>query len=67
MNIIFKECPRCHGYGVLDSGRNCTECGGSGSGGLRGPGQIGSGELMFDGDTGQRITAADLVKMAKKK
>ena len=65
MNIEFRECPKCGGYGVRDNGDNCTTCGGSGRGGLNGGGQIGSGELMFDRDTGRRVTAADLVAMSR--
>jgi hypothetical protein len=62
MDIEFRECPCCGGYGVRDNGDNCTECGGVGRGGLNGPGTIGSGEIMFDKATGDRITVADLVK-----
>lgn len=64
-NIIFRECPNCHGYGVLDSGQNCTHCGGHGRGGLLGDGQIGSGEIMIDKKTGNRITPEKLVEMTK--
>jgi hypothetical protein len=61
MEIEFRTCPLCSGYGVLDSGRNCRECGGSGTGGLRSTnGIIGSGELMFDKATGRRITYEEL-------
>jgi hypothetical protein len=65
MNIAFRPCPSCGGYGVLDSGTNCTTCGGEGRGGLNGPGTIGSGEIMIDQDTGEQLTAADLVERAK--
>lgn len=63
MNIDFKECPKCHGYGVLDNGMNCTNCGGHGRGGAG----RGSGEVMIDRDTGFLVTSADLVAIMKKK
>ena len=63
MDIEFKTCPDCFGYGVLDSGRNCKTCGGKGSGGLNSAdGCIGSGEVMYDRKTGLRVTAPDLSK-----
>lgn len=55
MKIEFRECPECYGYGVGDSGINCKNCGGSGTGGLLGKGMIGSGEVMYDKETGLRI------------
>ena len=42
-NILFRECPKCHSYGILDSGKSCKFCNGS-------------GEIMFDKETGKRIT-----------
>lgn len=57
MNLDFKECPLCHGYGVLDDGRNCKECGGHG----RGPAGRGSGELLYDKETGRRVTVEEFV------
>ncbi|MFA5525786.1 MAG: hypothetical protein WC992_03080 [Acholeplasmataceae bacterium] len=64
MAIEFRTCPKCNGYGVLDSGKNCINCGGRGRGGLNSTdGCIGSGEVMFDTLTGRRVTAAELVKM----
>jgi hypothetical protein len=57
--------PHCHGYGVRDDGQNCVTCGGVGSGGLLGKGTIGSGEIMFDRETGRHIAAAELVEQAK--
>jgi DnaJ-class molecular chaperone len=66
VNIDFRECPHCGGYGVRDNGANCKTCGGSGRGGLLGQGQIGSGEIMFDRDTGRHVTAAEMVAMAQK-
>lgn len=47
MGIEFRTCPKCNGYGVLDDGRNCRMC-------------IGSGEIMIDSDTGRRITVKQL-------
>lgn len=44
----FRTCPDCGGFGVRDNGRNCRPCGGSGSGGLRGSGVIGSGEIIIE-------------------
>ena len=61
MDIEFRVCPMCNGYGVRDSGVNCKECGGRGRGGLHGTGTIGSGEIMYDRDTGQRLTTKDLI------
>ncbi|WP_018125142.1 hypothetical protein [Desulfovibrio oxyclinae] len=65
--ILFRECPKCHGYGVLDSGRNCTFCGGAGHGGLHGDGVIGSGEIMIDKDSGRRITPSELARSIRAK
>jgi hypothetical protein len=64
----FRECKRCHGYGVLDSGKNCTNCGGSGTGGLHATnGSIGSGEIIIERATGRQISHAEFAKrMANK-
>lgn len=62
VKIDLRECPKCHGYGVLDNGNNCRECGGKGRGGLLGDGVIGSGEIMVDSKTGARITSEQLAK-----
>lgn len=60
-DFAIMECPKCHGYGVLDSGENCTNCGGSGSGGLRSiDGCIGSGEIITDKSTGRQISAKEM-------
>lgn len=59
----FRECPRCHGYGVRDNGKNCTNCGGKGSGGLRTQnGAIGSGEIIIERSTGRQITHAEFAR-----
>lgn len=60
VEIDFRECPNCGGYGVRDNGDNCTTCGGVGRGGLRsGPGScIGSGEIMVDRQT-RRVIGRD--------
>jgi hypothetical protein len=64
--IDFRECPRCHGYGVLDSGVNCRNCGGNGRGGLLNPdATIGSGEVMYDKKTGRRITHKEFYELVK--
>lgn len=65
MDIEFRVCPDCKGYGVLDNGNNCVTCGGCGKGGLLGGGDIGSGEIMIDRATGRQITVADLIKAQK--
>lgn len=62
LEIDFRECPNCGGYGVRDDGKNCTTCGGVGGGGLRGglwsrPGDmIGSGEIMVERGTGRIVS-----------
>lgn len=53
MEVDFRECPKCHGYGIKDNGSTCRECGGS-------------GERMFDKETGRRITLKDLINKSKK-
>ena len=59
----FRTCPRCNGYGVLDSGRNCANCGGKGSGGLRSTdGVIGSGEVIIERSTGRQVPLAEFAK-----
>ena len=59
----FRTCPMCNGYGVLDNGRNCTNCGGIGTGGLRSKeGVIGSGEIIIERATGRQITHAEFAK-----
>jgi len=65
LKIEFRECPKCNGYGVLDNGNNCRECGGRGRGGLLGDGVIGSGEIMFDSKTGARITNEQLANFLR--
>lgn len=65
MEIDFRTCPHCSGYGVRDNGKNCVTCGGVGTGGLLGAGTIGSGEVMYDKATGRRVTVAELAKRAK--
>lgn len=59
----FRTCPRCNGYGVLDSGHNCINCGGKGTHGLRSKdGVIGSGEIIIERATGRQISHADFTK-----
>lgn len=52
MPIDFRECPVCNGYGIKDNGETCKEC-------------KGSGERMFDRETGRQITHKELIKMSK--
>ena len=66
MTIEFRTCPKCNGYGVRDNGNNCVTCGGVGTGGLLGDGTIGSGEVMFDSETGERVTVKQLLKRKAK-
>lgn len=55
--LIFRDCPRCATYGVLDNGDNCTNCGGSGTGGLSSlDGCIGSGEIIIEKSSGRQIS-----------
>lgn len=59
----FRTCPRCNGYGVRDDGRNCANCGGVGTVGLRSTdGVIGSGEIIIERATGKQITHAEFAK-----
>jgi hypothetical protein len=59
----FRTCPRCAGYGVRDNGRNCTNCGGSGSGGLNSTeGCIGSGDVIIERATGRQISHAEFTR-----
>lgn len=56
----FRTCPRCNGYGILDSGYNCTNCGGKGTHGLRSrDGVIGSGEVIIERATGRQVSHAE--------
>ena len=50
--VEFRECPVCWGYGIKDSGSTCRTCGGS-------------GELMYDKETGRRMTRRELIKQSK--
>ena len=61
LQIDFRECPHCGGYGVRDNGDNCRTCGGVGRGWLRsGPGSsIGSGEIMIERGSGRIVTPAE--------
>lgn len=60
----FRTCPNCNGYGVRDSGKNCTTCGGSGSGGLRSSnGMIGSGEIIIEKSTGRVVSPSAFRKI----
>lgn len=62
----FRTCPRCAGYGVRDNGDNCTNCGGSGTGGLDSTdGCIGSGDIIIDRATGHQISGADFLARMK--
>ncbi len=63
LEVEFRTCPICSGYGVLDNGRNCKECGGSGTGGLSSTnGCIGSGEIMFEKGTRRRVSSRELAE-----
>jgi len=60
----FKECTRCAGYGVRDNGHNCTNCGGSGTGGLNSTdGCIGSGEVIVESATGRVVPHAEFAAL----
>lgn len=65
IEIDFRECPDCGGYGVRDNGRNCKTCGGVGAGGLNSPpgSCIGSGEIMVEKGT-RRIISRDEFRQA---
>jgi DnaJ-class molecular chaperone len=64
----FRTCPRCNGYGIRDNGHNCTNCGGSGTHGLRSKdGVIGSGEIIIDRKTGRQISHAEFAKRITEK
>lgn len=65
MDIEFKRCPKCAGYGILDNGTNCRTCGGHGKHG-NSAGCFGSGEIMFDKSTGRRITTREFCKLMRK-
>lgn len=64
LDIEFRECPRCGGYGVRDNGDNCVTCGGVGKGGVYplekahlARGNIaGSGDIMVERGTGRVIS-----------
>lgn len=64
LEIDFRECPGCGGYGVRDNGDNCVTCGGVGKGGVYpllkehlGPGNhVGSGEIMVERGTGRIVS-----------
>lgn len=58
MDFDFQTCPRCNGYGVRDSGANCTTCGGKGRGGLA-SGRIGSGDIIIEKATGRPVSLAE--------
>ena len=61
----FRTCPRCNGYGILDNGYNCTNCGGKGTHGLRSKdGVIGSGEIIIDSATGRQISHAEFARLS---
>jgi len=62
-DYTFRECPLCGGYGVRDNGVNCTNCGGSGTGGLYSEnGCIGSGDIIIETATGRQITHEEFSK-----
>lgn len=62
----FKDCRRCAGYGVRDDGKNCSNCGGSGTGGLHSTdGCIGSGEVIIETATGRVVSHAEFVERMK--
>jgi len=54
MDIEFRECPRCYGYGIKDSGAKCNFC-------------AGSGDAMYDKKTGHRITPSQYLKRIQQK
>ena len=62
----FNECRRCAGYGVRDNGNNCTNCGGSGTGGLHSTnGCIGSGEVITETATGRVVPISEFATLMK--
>ena len=64
----FRACIPCAGYGVKDNGQNCTNCGGSGTGGLHSvDGCIGSGEVIVETATGRFISLAEFTERMKAK
>ena len=64
--FTFRDCPRCGTYGVRDNGQNCTNCGGSGTGGLHSrDGCIGSGEIIIETATGRQISHAEFARRMK--
>lgn len=59
----FRTCPRCNGYGVRDNGYNCTNCGGSGTGGLHSTdGCIGSGDIIIEVATKREISHSEYMR-----
>lgn len=67
VEYIFRDCPRCHTYGVLDNGDNCTNCGGHGTGGLFSTdGCIGSGEIIIEAATGRQVSHEEFAKRMTK-
>jgi hypothetical protein len=59
----FRICPKCNGFGVRDTGRNCKNCGGSGSHGLHSTdGVIGSGEIIIERATGRTLTVREFLE-----
>ena len=57
----FRECPRCSGYGVRDSGANGRTCGGRGRAGSR-TGGLGSGEIIIETATGRVVPPGEFAK-----
>lgn len=61
--FTFRTCVPCAGYGVKNNGYNCTNCGGSGTGGLRSTdGCIGSGEIIIETATGRVVSTAEFAE-----
>lgn len=69
MEIDFRPCPHCGGYGVRDNGDNCKTCGGVGRGGLRSPpgSVIGSGDIMVERGTGRIVSHQEFREWASKR
>lgn len=62
----FRDCPRCGTYGVRDNGDNCTNCGGTGTGGLDSTnGCIGSGEIIIEVATGRQVSTDEFSRRMK--